>query len=96
LSYQPPTPPSSPTPPVAPANAGSSGKATASLICAVVGIAFVPLILPAIAVILGYQAKAEIDNSGRVIGGRGAALAGIIIGWVGVAIGVFLLLWLLS
>jgi hypothetical protein len=36
------------------------------------------------ALVTGYIAKSSIDRSGGREGGRGLALAGIILGWVGV------------
>ena len=60
----------------------TSGKAIASLIFSILGSG----IFSIVGLILGYQAKREIDESGGRITGRGLALAGIIIGWVGLAL----------
>ncbi len=47
----------------------------------------------ALALAFGYSAKAQIDLSGGTQGGRGLAIAGIVLGWVGA--GFFLLFVLL-
>lgn len=39
-----------------------------------------------LALIFGYVAKSQIDASGRTQSGRGMAIAGIALGWVGVGI----------
>jgi type II secretory pathway pseudopilin PulG len=70
-----------PTPGYAPAPAESSGKATASLVCGILGLATCQL-LGIVAIILGAMAKADIRRSGGRLGGEGFALAGIILGAV--------------
>ena len=37
-----------------------------------------------LAVVFGYVGKSQIDRSGGAEGGRGLAIAGIVLGWVGV------------
>ena len=64
-----------------PAKSGTNGKAIASLVFSILGAG----IFSIIGLILGYRAKREIDESGGAQGGRGLALAGIIIGWVTLA-----------
>jgi hypothetical protein len=64
----------------------TSGKATGALILGIAGIFFCPLICAVLALVFGYQARAEIDQSGGRIGGRGQATAGIVLGWVGVGL----------
>jgi hypothetical protein len=56
----------------------TSGKAIASLILALFGISL-------FAVIFGHIARKEIRNSRGQIGGDGLALAGLIVGWIGLA-----------
>jgi hypothetical protein len=63
----------------------SSGEATAALVLGICGILVCPLICSALALIFGYRARREIDASGGMVGGRGSAVAGIVLGWVGVA-----------
>ena len=58
----------------------------------IVGIVLCPLICCILALVFGYQARNEIDASGGMIGGRGMAKAGIILGYVGLA---FTALWIL-
>ncbi len=64
----------------------ASGKAIAALILGIGGLSFCPLVLSVFALVLGYQARAEIDRSGGGLGGRGQATAGIVLGWIGVVI----------
>lgn len=54
----------------------TSGKAIASLILSLFGISL-------FAVIFGHIARSEIRNSGGRIQGDGLALAGLILGWIG-------------
>lgn len=44
-----------------------------------------------LALIFGYVAKSQIDASGRTQSGRGMAIAGIALGWVGVGILILIL-----
>lgn len=78
---QPATPPASNPSPAVPAE--TSGLAIASLVC---GILF--LFLPAAigAVITGHLSRAEIRRSGGRKNGAGMALAGLILGYLGVTI----------
>jgi hypothetical protein len=62
---------------------GSSGKATASLIC---GIFFFFWPVAVAAIILGHIARGEIRRSGGRLKGAGTAMAGLILGYAGVAI----------
>lgn len=69
----------------------TSGLAIASLILGIAGFVF-PFVLPSIAaIILGFMARSRIRQSGQ--GGRGIALAGIILGFVAIlfAIGFIIL-----
>lgn len=90
-----PKPPPEP-PPVPPASSGSgyyarptsttNGLAIASLACSIggffCGIGFI------LGIVFGYIAKNQIDQSGGAQQGRGLAVAGLIIGWVGVGLAV--------
>jgi hypothetical protein len=64
----------------------SSGKSTAALVLGILGLVFCPLICSVLALVFGYQARREIDASGGRLTGRGNATAGIVLGWIGVAI----------
>jgi hypothetical protein len=68
------------------------GNAVASLILGILSIVLCPIITAVIGLILGYNAKREIDASGGRLGGRGVALGGIITSWIGLAIYVPILL----
>jgi hypothetical protein len=73
------------------------GQAVASLILGIVGLMFCPLIGSILALAFGYQAKGQIDASGGQLGGRGVALAGIILGWVSLVLwGLFFALVLIG
>jgi hypothetical protein len=75
------------TPP--PAASRTSGKAIASLILSLLGLVGVlPLIGSILGIIFGNQAKGEIARSGGDLTGEGLAQAGVIIGWVGLALNV--------
>ena len=66
----------------------SNGKAVTAMVLGICGLLVCPVILSIVALILGYQAKGEIDRSGGRQSGRGMAVAGIVLGWIGVALGV--------
>jgi hypothetical protein len=55
--------------------------AVASLVLGIIWLFWVGSIL---AVIFGYVGKGQIDRSGGTQSGRGLAIAGIVLGWVGV------------
>jgi hypothetical protein len=67
----------------------TNGLAIASL---VLGILWLWWIGSALALLFGYTALSQIDTSGGTQGGRGLAIAGIVLGWVGAA---FFLLFVL-
>jgi len=79
-----------PIPALAPA-AQTSGLAIASL---VLGILWLWWIGSALALVFGYVAKSQIDHSHGRLGGRGLAIAGIVLGYVGM--GTFLLVVVLG
>ena len=63
----------------------SSGKATAALVLGILGLVLCPFICSILALVFGYQGRNEIDASGGRMSGRGNATAGIVLGWIGVA-----------
>ena len=75
----------------------TSGKAVASLVCSLVGLGFCFFVGQILGIVFGYQARREIRESGGALTGEGMATAGIIVGWVGLAIDIlfvgFSLLW---
>jgi len=62
------------------------GSATASLILGICSIVLCPLICGPLAVVYGNRAKHEIDGSGGRLTGRGMAQAGVVMGWIGIAL----------
>jgi len=52
----------------------------------IVGLVFCPLICSVLALVFGYQSRNEIDASGGQLSGRGSAVAGIVLGWIGIVI----------
>lgn len=97
------TPPSagwSPTVPGYPATtptAGTSGLAIASLVLGIAGCFLFAcfLVVPILAVILGYLALEQIADSDGTTRGRGMAIAGVTLGWVFIGIvGLLALIWI--
>lgn len=69
----------------------TSGLAIASLVCGIVSYVCILGPLAAFpAVITGHIALGQIRRSGRTLGGRGMALAGVILGWAVIGITVLL------
>ena len=65
----------------------TNGMAIASLICGIASIAMCLGPFASVpALITGYKAREEIDRGGGVQQGRGMAVAGIVLGWVGVGV----------
>ena len=65
----------------------TSGLAIASLVCGITAWTILPIFLTAIAaVILGHLAKKEIRAGGGTISGNGMATAGLILGYVNIAL----------
>lgn len=60
----------------------TNGMAIASMVLGIVWIYGIGAIL---ALIFGYKARREIDESGGSQTGRGMATAGIVLGWIGIA-----------
>lgn len=85
--YQQPYLPYGPPPP----QTRTNGFAIASMVLGIVWIYWIGSIL---ALVFGYVAKNQIDTSGGMQTGRGMAIAGIVLGWVGV--GILLLILVLA
>ncbi len=62
----------------------SSGKAVGSLITGIIGLIFFPVSIAAI--ILGHMSRSEIRKSNGRLQGSGMALAGLIMGYLGIAL----------
>jgi hypothetical protein len=74
----------------------SSGKAVTALVLGICGLVFCPFVLSVVAVVVATQARTEIRESRGRVGGAGIAQAGLVLGWVGVAIyGTFGILFVL-
>lgn len=73
----------------------TSGLAVASL---VTGLFFWCWVVPGIvAIVLGHLALESIEDSGGTKTGRGMAIAGIVLGWVGIGlVGVLVLVWFVA
>ncbi|MBI5104685.1 MAG: DUF4190 domain-containing protein [Solirubrobacterales bacterium] len=85
-------------PPVAPPGAApgrTPGEATGAMILGILGVIFCPLVLSVPAIVLGTRARREIDGAGGTLGGRGQAVTGIVLGWVGTGFGALVLLLIL-
>jgi hypothetical protein len=68
----------------------NSTTAIISLIAGILGLTLLPLLGSAVAIITGMMAKKEIrtaQNNGTFIGGDGMATAGLVMGWIGIALG---------
>jgi hypothetical protein len=92
----PPSPPPSPVspgqypPPGVYAGQPTNGLAIASLVLGILWLGWVGSVL---AVIFGHVALGQIARAGGAQGGRGLAIAGLVLGWIGV--GAFVLVFLL-
>jgi Domain of unknown function (DUF4190) len=85
----PPPPPAAPPPPPgfdygAGAPAVTDSKATAALVCGIIGLLLCGVVLGPVAIYLGTQAKKEIRSSNGQLKGEGLATAGIVMGVIAV------------
>jgi len=71
----------------------TSGKAIASLVLGIGGFVIFPLVLSILAIVFGRSAKREIAERPG-LGGTGLATAGIVLGWIGVALAVLFVLFI--
>ena len=63
----------------------TNGLAEASLVLGILGLTLLPLVASIVGLVLGYVAKGQIDRSSGRQTGRGLAVAGIVLGWIGIA-----------
>jgi hypothetical protein len=66
----------------------TNDKALISLIAGILGVSFLPLIGSIVAVVTGGMARREIRDSAGAYGGEGMATAGLVLGWIGIALSV--------
>jgi Domain of unknown function (DUF4190)/zinc-ribbon domain len=64
----------------------TSGTATASLVCAILGWTVLPVIGAIMAVVLGHMARNEIRASGGSLGGDGMATASLVLGYASIGL----------
>ncbi len=72
------------------------GSATAALILGICALLVCPIICAPLALVYGNKARNEIDGSGGRLGGRGMATAGIVLGWIGVAYAVLVVIYIIA
>lgn len=108
MSEQPPPPqypagpqyPHAPTPyggiPPGPYQVPNNGMAVASMIFGILGLTFLYGIGAIVALILGYIGKGQVDRSQGHQAGRGFAIAGIVMGWIGLALTVLFVAFFVS
>ena len=73
----------------------TNGMAVASMVLGILGMmGMVWIISPILALVFGHMAKGQIDRSGGAQEGRGFAVAGIVLGWVGIAWGIVMAFWM--
>jgi hypothetical protein len=66
----------------------NSNMAIVSLVAGILGLTFFPFLGSIAAVITGYMARKEIEQSMGALSGTGLATAGLVLGWIGIALGV--------
>jgi len=66
----------------------TSNMALVSLIAGILGLSIFPILGSIVAVITGQMARREIRESAGTLGGDGLATAGLVMGWIGIALAV--------
>jgi hypothetical protein len=92
-----PNPPSWPAPSYAPQavpEQGTNGLAVASLVLSICGLLFLWVIGPILAVIFGHVSLGQIKRNRE--GGRGMAIAGIVMGWIGTAVTILFVILIIA
>ena len=70
----------------------TSALAITSLVSGLLGWTFLPLVGSLVAIITGHMARAEIRRANGQIDGDGLAIAGLVLGWLVIAISVLTIL----
>lgn len=70
----------------------TSALAITSLVSGLLGWTFLPLLGSLVAIVTGHMARAEIQRSNGQIDGDGLAIAGLVLGWLVIAISVLTIL----
>ena len=70
----------------------TSALAITSLVSGLLGWTFLPLVGSLVAIITGHMARAEIQRSNGQMDGDGLAIAGLVLGWLVIAISVLTVL----
>jgi hypothetical protein len=70
------------------------GKATTAMVLGILGLLVCPVILSVLALVFGYDARKTIDNSGGRYNNRGSATAAIVCGWIGIALGIVSIIYI--
>jgi len=65
----------------------NSSLAVVSLVCGLLGWTLLPFLGSIVAIITGHMARAEIRRNPEALDGDGLAIAGLVLGWVSVALG---------
>ena len=76
--------------------APTDGMAIAALVAGIVGFFICPVIAGVLAIIFGYMARRNIKESGGALGGDSFATAGIILGFIQLAIAlIVIVIWII-
>ncbi|GAB2657286.1 DUF4190 domain-containing protein [Arenimonas aestuarii] len=70
----------------------TSALAITSLVSGLLGWTFLPLVGSLVAIVTGHMARAEIQRSNGQLDGDGLAIAGLVLGWLVIAISVLTIL----
>ncbi|MAL03322.1 MAG: hypothetical protein CL625_03455 [Arenimonas sp.] len=70
----------------------TSALAITSLVSGLLGWTFLPLVGSLVAIVTGHMARAEIRRSNGQVDGDGLAIAGLVLGWLVIAISVLTVL----
>jgi hypothetical protein len=90
-----PPPVAEPGPASSRATSSTSTLAVISLVCGILGWTIMPMLGSLVAVITGHLARSEIRASQGRLEGDGLALAGLVLGWASIAIGVLMVIGVL-